>query len=294
MIQGGSDRRAMLGFLGAAAGTAALSACSPVGAFNTIAGRDAGSEQVAADIAFGDLPRQKLDIYAPTARGASSPVVMFIYGGSWNTGRRQDYSFVGHALASKGFVTVIPDYRLVPEVLFPTFLEDGAKAMRWLQDNISRYGGDRQRVAISGHSAGAYNAAMLALDPRYLRNAGVSPGRIKALAALAGPYDFFPFDVASTQAAFGAWPNPKDTQPISFARAGAPPAFLATGAADTLVKPRNTLALAKALEGNGARVTTRLYPGMDHPGSLLALSVRLRDRATILDDMTEFLKGRLG
>jgi acetyl esterase/lipase len=289
-----NDRRGMLGYLGAAIGVAALPACSPVGAFNTIAGRDGGSEQVAADIAFGELPRQRLDVYAPTARGASSPVVMFIYGGSWNTGRRQDYSFVGHALASKGFVTVIPDYRLVPEVLFPSFLEDGAKAMRWVQDNIARYGGDRQRVAISGHSAGAYNAAMLALDPRYLRDAGVSPGRIKALAALAGPYDFLPFDVASTQAAFGAWPNPRETQPINFARASAPPAFLATGAADTLVKPRNTLALAKALNERGARTTTRLYEGMDHPGSLLALSVRLRDRAPILDDMTQFLRQRLG
>ncbi len=284
----------MLGFLGAAIGVSALPACSPLGAFNTIAGRDGGSEQVAADIAFGDLPRQRLDVYAPTARGTSSPVVMFLYGGSWNSGRRQDYAFVGHALASKGFVTVVPDYRLVPEVRFPSFLEDGAKAMRWLQDNIARYGGDRQRVAISGHSAGAYNAAMLALDPRYLREAGVNPGRIKALAALAGPYDFLPFDVASAQAALGAWPNPKETQPITFARAGAPPAFLATGDADTLVKPRNTLALSKALRDKGVAVTTRLYPGMDHPGSLLALSVRLRDRAPILDDMTQFLRQRLG
>ena len=181
------------------------------------------------------------------------------------------------------------DYRLVPEVVFPTFLDDNASAVRWVRDNIRGYGGDAQRLALAGHSAGAYNAVMLALDTQYLRRAGVDPSTIKAVAALAGPYDFLPFTSAPAQAALGAWPMPKDTQPITFARANAPPAFLATGDADTTVKPRNTVTLAGLLQEKGSSVVVRRYATIDHAGILLVLSKLMRNRAPVLDDMVQFL-----
>src|SRR5690606_26882090 len=118
------------------------SALSMMDPFNLPAAMDAGTAKVGDGIAYADGPRHKLDVYAPEQRGAAAPVVFFIYGGGWNRGERADYQFVGRALAARGFIVVIADYRLVPEVAYPAFLEDSANALRWVQDNIADYGGD--------------------------------------------------------------------------------------------------------------------------------------------------------
>lgn len=270
-----------------------VSACSPLSGFNAVAGRDSDSELLASDIAFGSHPRQKLDIYGPRLKTGNTPVVMFFYGGSWDSGRREDYTFVGRALASKGYVVVIADYRLVPEVVFPAFIEDNAKAVRWVRDNIAPYGGDGSRLALMGHSAGAYNATMLALDPRYLRQAGVNPSIVKALVGLAGPYDFLPFTSPSAVAALGAWPRPIETQPVSYVTSAAPPAFLGTGDKDTTVKPINTKKLAALLRQQNTSVVERYYPDVDHVGIMLAISRLLRNRGPVLDDVGVFLDKHL-
>ncbi len=278
-----------------AGGIASLAAaCSPVGALNVVAGRDGGSESVADGIAFGTHPRQTLDIYAPIAGLRPAPVVMFIYGGSWNNGSRREYAFVGRALASRGYVTVVVDYRLVPEVLFPVFVEDNALALRWIRDNIGPYGGDARRIAIVGHSAGAYNAVMLGLDRRFLRNAGVNFANIRAVAGLSGPYDFLPFTSAAAEAAFSRWPKLTETQPINQVRADAPPMFLASGDADTLVSVRNTRTMAARLRSVGASVEEKIYPGVDHAGTLTPFSRLFRERTPVLDDLARFLDRHLG
>ncbi|PTM60104.1 alpha/beta hydrolase [Phreatobacter oligotrophus] len=239
------------------------------------------------DIAFGPHPRQMLDIYLPSGPVARAPVAFFIYGGSWSSGDKGTYGFVGDAFASRGYVTVIADYRLVPEVRFPAFIEDGAAALATVRRIIGRYGGDADRLHLLGHSAGAYNAMMLALDPRYLARAGAPRSAIRAAAGLSGPYDFLPLDVAATRAAFGNARNPAETQPISFARRGAPRIFLGTGTADTTVLPRNTDALAARLQGAGVPVTVRKYDGVGHAGTVLALAPLLRF-TPVLDDVTRF------
>jgi acetyl esterase/lipase len=269
-------------------------ACSPVGTFNLVAGRDGGSESAADGVAFGAHPRQKLDVYAPAGGARPAPVVMFIYGGSWNSGARADYAFAGRALASRGYVTVVVDYRLVPEVLFPVFIEDNALALRWITDNIRQYGGDPRRIAIVGHSAGAYNAVMLGLDRRFLRSAGVDSASVRAVAGLSGPYDFLPFTSAAAEAAFSRWPKLPETQPVNAVRSDAPPLLLASGDADMLVSVRNTRTLATRLRSVGASVEERIYPGVDHGGTLTPLSRLLRDRAPVLDDLVRFLDRNLG
>ena len=140
-------------------------------------------------IAYADGDRMKLDIYGPKDPKGPSPVVMFIYGGSWKQGQRQDYQFVGRALAANGFVVVIPDYRLYPEVSYPSFLEDLANAAKWTQDNIGTYGGDTSRFFLAGHSAGAYNAVMLGLEHSFFKEYNVTMP-VKGIAALSGPFDF--------------------------------------------------------------------------------------------------------
>lgn len=246
----------------------------------------------ARDVAYGPHPRQRMDIYLPSGVGsAPKPVVFFIYGGSWANGAKETYSFVGDALSARGFVTVIADYRLVPEVRFPVFIEDGALALRFVRDTIARFGGDPGKIHLMGHSAGAYNAMMLTLDRRYLAAAGLRTGDIRSTVGLSGPYDFLPFDIDATKEAFGNARDPAQTQPINFARPDARPIFLATGSSDTTVLPRNSERLALALRKAGARsITLKIYPGLGHAGTATALSRILQWQAPILDDVIGFIQ----
>jgi acetyl esterase/lipase len=266
-----------------------LAGCTPsLGTFDSLAPRDAGARRVAHDVAYEEGPRRKLDVYAPSEAAGPLPVIVFIYGGSWASGDKDDYEFAGAALASRGFVTVVPDYRLVPEVRFPSFLEDCAAAVRWVSDHVAEYGGDGRRIVLVGHSAGGYNAVMLALAADYLRNAGVDAGSIRGGVGLAGPYDFLPFDVDATRNAFGQAPEPQLTQPVHFARADAPPLLLLWGEDDDSVGPRNLESLARVQRAAGGRVETKVYENVDHIDILLALSRPFRGRATVLDDVTAF------
>lgn len=254
--------------------------------------RPGGFSEGARDVAYGPHPRQRMDIYVPPEGGdAQKPVVFFIYGGSWASGSKETYSFVGNALSASGFVTVIADYRLVPEARFPVFIEDGAKALRYVRDNIARFGGSAQKLHLVGHSAGAYNAMMLTLDKRYLAAVGMRTSEIRSTVGLAGPYDFLPLDIEATQAAFGQVKDLARTQPINFVRGDAPPIFLGTGSDDTTVLPRNSERLAAALKTSGARsVSLKLYPGLGHVGIVTALSRVLSWQSPVLDDVTAFLR----
>ncbi len=280
----------------ASAGAAvALAGCNNLATLNRLNALTPGDGGVVKRIdgaAYGSDPRQRLDVYTPADATAPLPVVVFFYGGGWNSGYRGGYAFAARAIAARGFVVVMPDYRLVPQVRFPAFIDDGAAAVRWTVDHIAASGGDPKRIAVAGHSAGAHIAMMLALDRHYIAAAG-APGAIKAVVGLAGPYDFLPFDQPSAVAAFGAAPNPKATQPISFVRADAPAALLLTGDADDVVRPRNSRALAAALRLKGAKVEEKEYPGVGHIGLLLALSKPFRGKADILDTMTSFLRRTL-
>jgi acetyl esterase/lipase len=286
-------RRRLSGHGAWAASLLALTGCSPAGFLTSFDRWTSGAEsrRVGAGLAYGSDPRQRLDVWAPRARGDDPlPVVIFFYGGGWSEGSRGDYGFAGAAYAGKGFIAIVPDYRLVPAVRFPAFVEDGALAVKWVRDNAKRFGGDPKRITLAGHSSGAYNAAMLTLDRRFLERAGVDPKIVRAAALLAGPYDFYPFTEARGRNAFGAWKQPLETQPIRFARADAPPMFLAHGSADRVVVPRNSRALAKRLGEMGAPVTLRIYPNASHVDLAASLSRPLRGRTPALADSAAFLK----
>lgn len=265
-----------------------LAACSPLATFDTLVPKDRAGVRVAAGIAYAGGPRHRLDIYAPRPEQNDAwPVVVFFYGGSWSSGARSGYAFVGRALAAQGFVVVIPDYRLVPEVRYPAFVEDGAAAVRWTEAHARDYGGDPTRIVLMGHSAGAYIAAMLAVDERWL---GQDRAAIRGLVGLAGPYDFAPFDAPASQAAFGNWPKPAETQPVTWAGAGDPPTLLLIGAEDRTVRPRNSRALAARLRAGGVPVDLRSYPKLGHVGVLVALARPFRGKAPALQDVSRFVR----
>ena len=279
---------------GAGLALLALIGCSPAGLLNgvsRIAG-DGGVRVAVRGAAYGADPRQKLDVYVPekSPAGARLPVVIFFYGGGWVDGDRGDYAFAGRAYAAQGFVAVVADYRLVPQVRFPAFIEDGALAVKWARDNVARYGGDPAQISVAGHSAGSYIAAMLALDRHYLTDIGVDPSIVRAAALLSGPYDFYPFTEVRGRDALGNWPRPAETQPISFARADAPPMLLIHGTADTIARPYNSERLAAKLDALGAPVELRLYPGKSHIDTIKSLSPAFRGSTPALADSVAFLR----
>ena len=237
---------------------------------------------------YADHPEQKLRVYRSSRTDVRRPVVMFVHGGSWRSGSPDDYGFVARALVPEGFVVVLAGYRLGDDGRFPAMLEDTASAFAWTKRNIARHGGNPERIFIAGHSAGAYNAAMIALDPQWLRAQGLDTRAIAGVIGLAGPYDFYPFDSDSTKAAFGGAPVPQRTQPVNFARADAPPMLLLTGEKDTTVKPRNSRALAAAIRRAGGPVQTAFYEDFDHTGMLTALASPWRRNRNAIDRIVRF------
>lgn len=261
-------------------------ACSPLRTFNSLVPKDGGVRVAARGLAYGSHPRQRLDVYVPAGVASTPrPIIVFFYGGSWNSGLRENYGFAARALAAAGYVVIVPDYRLVPEILFPEFLKDGAAAIRFVRAHAGEYSADPDRIVLAGHSAGAYNAAMLALDPQWL---GADKAAVKGLIGLAGPYDFLPLDGPIPVATFSAWPNAIETQPIHYADAGDPPALLLHGADDDTVWPRNSESLSLSLKAAGVDATLILYPEIGHAGIVTALSKPLRGRAPVLADMIAF------
>jgi acetyl esterase/lipase len=283
----GRPRSALIGALLVLAALAA--GCSPLAIVNETA--PTHTHERISGLAYGTHNRQQLDVYVPAARPAGAPVVVFFYGGSWRTGARGDYLFVGEALASRGIVAVIADYRLYPEVRFPDFVSDSAQAVRWTLENIAGYGGDPARVFVMGHSAGAYNAAMVALAPRYLGTSGAPGAKVRGFVGISGPYDFLPLRGPTMRAVFGYPDTPPDSQPINLVTASAPPALLLTPASDGIVSPRNTARLAAKLRDAGVQVHEVVYEGVGHRSIVGAFALPLRGLAPVLDDVARFVEG---
>jgi acetyl esterase/lipase len=267
---------------------AACVACSPLNALNTLT--PSGSYRKSADISYGADPRQKLDIYAPHEVAVGAPVVVFFYGGSWRMGNRGDYAFVGEALASRGILTVIADYRLYPEASYPGFVEDSAAAVAWTARRVRSYGGNPERLFVMGHSAGAYNAAMLALDAQWLGAQGMKTSALRGWIGLAGPYDFLPIENPDVKPVFHFPDTSPSSQPVNHVGAGAPPALLIVSEKDSMVNPaRNTGQLASRLREAGVKVETISYGRTSHATLVAAMSRPLRSLAPVLGDVERFV-----
>ncbi|HET8995926.1 MAG TPA: alpha/beta hydrolase [Acetobacteraceae bacterium] len=259
---------------------AAMHICKPFQALNLIAPR--AGIVATTGIAYAPGPRHKLDLYAPARSARPAPVVVFFYGGGWETGDRATYRFVGASLAERGVVVAIPDYRLHPAVRFPAFEQDAAAAIAWVKANIGRHGGDARRLFLMGHSAGAQIAALLAVDPEYLWAQHLSPRDVCGVIGLAGPYDFRPAskqgqDLFGPPQAWARW------QPITYASAAAPSMLLLAGASDRTIDPRSTLRFAASLQAKGGSAESRLFPGITHTAIVAALATPLHFLAPAAD-----------
>ena len=260
--------------------------CSPFTILNASVG--SSDYQRTSDQTYGSDPRQKLDIYIPSEHAKNADVVIFFYGGRWRTGDKDDYRFVAEGLAAKGFITVIPNYRLYPQVDWRDFIADAASVYQWVETHIANYDGNPRRIFLMGHSAGAHIAAMVALDQTVRNQAGshIAPC---GMIGLAGPYDFLPFEDADVREVFSSAIHPIETQPIFYADRTDPRLLLLTGDADTTVKPRNSYRLAEAMQQRGGKAQVIAYPDVAHIGIFISLARSLKFIAPTLQDTTSFI-----
>jgi acetyl esterase/lipase len=202
---------------------------------------------------------------------------------------RDLYPFVGASLAAQGIVTVVPDYSIFPSARFPMFVEDAARAVRFVRENAAQWGGDPARLVLMGHSAGAYIAAMLAFDPQWLRQVGLnSRTDLAAFIGLAGPYDFLQIESKTLRTIFGGVDR-AETQPISFVTGKETPSLLITARRDRLVSPGNSRRMAAKIHAYGGVVAERTYGGVGHLTLIGAFAPGLRVLAPVLRDVTQFV-----
>ncbi len=264
-----------------------LSACASPAMLNRIAPEDGYT--VALDQQYDAASGQLLDVYTPIG-AVNAPTVVFFYGKRWSGGDKSEFRFVGQALASRGFVAVLPNVRHYPAVRFPVFVEDGAKAVQWARANAARHGGDPAKLFVMGHSSGAHIAAMLALNEDYLKAVGGSRSWLKGMIGLAGPYDFMPITAPDLRDIFGPVDRFAYSQPVFFVDGKNPPLQLLHGANDEIVEVKSTRNLARAVAKAGGAVETVIYENLSHSMIIGALGSFLRGRADVLDQVEEFIK----
>lgn len=269
-----------------------ISACSPVKVLNGLIPTE--NYVIKRDIAYGTHPRQQLDIYLPKGQpnpNTPLPVIVFFYGGSWDSGEKEDYLFAAEAFASKGYMVVIPNYRVYPDVKFPQLMQDPASAAKWVKTHISAYGGDTHTIFLAGHSAGAHLVTMLALNPDYLAQVSLTPLAFNGYVGLAGPYDFLPLKSARLKAIFGSDETQRAAQPIHYVRGDNPPLLLAVGLQDGTVWPRNTFHLAQAIRAQHGQVEVIEFPKYGHVDMVAKLAKPLRGNSELLNAIVQFLQG---
>jgi acetyl esterase/lipase len=281
----GKSRRIALAGL-----TALLAGCARLGYLAANAPAIFGPYKRHANIAYGADPQHRLDVYVPQqASAVPRAVVLFWHGGRWRFGGKADYRFVGAALAESGYIAVVANYRHYPQVKMPGFMDDAARAALWAAAHASEFGGDRRRLYLMGHSAGAHLATLVTLDTGYFAATGESAPHIAGVIGLSGPYDFLPLLEPDVQDMFGPPPIYPQSQPINFVRADAPPMLLVHGLDDDTVRPKNSRNLASALSALGVAVTLKLYPKVSHADTVAALTTLLRGRAPTLADIRAFI-----
>jgi acetyl esterase/lipase len=235
-------------------------------------------------------PARAIDVYRPALLPGPLPVVVFLHGGDWRSGSRGQYLFLAERLARQGVIVAVAGYREVPHAPYPAFLQDAAQAVALVRRSAASWGGDPNRVFVMGHSAGAYIAAMLALDPEWLQQAGLDRDAVAGTIAISGPYDFLPITRPDVQAVFApAAPDLSTTQPITYADGSNRPLLLITGLADETVSPSNTRNLAARIEAAGGPVQVDAYPGVGHVGTISAYAGDFGSDAPTMADVLRFI-----
>jgi acetyl esterase/lipase len=269
---------------------------SPVAVLNTITPKDF---RVMHHVAYGKDPRQQLDLYIPLDDSVTptlKPIILFIHGGSWQTGSKDDYLFVGESFSKAGYVVAVMNYRLAPQHKYPDYVQDAALALRWLADHGADYAADSETLIVMGHSAGGFNALEVVDNQRWLAEVQLPVTHIKAVIGIAGPYSFNFHHFDNARDAFDPNSSPDDIMPDRHVRADAPPHLLLVAANDDTVKASNAVKMAKALRDKHIPVQMQTIEGASHISIMASVATRLSwykpTRQIILNYLDTVLKNK--
>jgi acetyl esterase/lipase len=261
----------------------AVSACAPVTLLNTIT--PSSSFEKMSDVSYGPLERQRYDVYRSKTPRRNSPLLVFIHGGSWTDGSKDIYKFLAEGFTSEGFDVVVPNYRLYPNAVYPQMIEDTAKAVV----AVAKQFPDRE-IVIMGHSAGAYNVLMTALNPQYLKAEGRDLcDSISGVVSLSGPTGIIPLKEEPYITIFPDRFTAEDA-PLNQADGPTPPLFFGHGADDKTVYPQNSQKLAEKIQARGGKAIVKIYDDMNHTDAVKVLSRHFDGDATLKTDIIRFVE----
>jgi acetyl esterase/lipase len=254
-----------------------LVSCTPRQILNGVSNTRERQVTTLKDLSYGALERQKLDVYLPTAlqtKEKNIPMIFFVHGGSWSNGSKEDYKFLGEAITKQGLGLAVINYRLVPSVTYPAFVEDTQLAMRWVHDHATDWGVNPDKIFLMGHSAGAFNVAAAIVDTERLKAVGLKASDFAGVIGVAGPYDF-EFKGQYTERVFKGYTRKEAMPSYKVARGmGLPPFLLLTVDKDELVGPENGELMLAALKENGVYVEQKTIFGTDHASVIGSLVER--------------------
>ena len=263
-----------------------MTACSTTALVNLISSSD--HYTIVSNVSYGTLQRQKLDIYVPDEEIRNNILIVFFYGGSWDSGSKGKYKFLASSLTKQGYTVAIPDYRIYPEVIFPEFMVDAAMSISWLQHDQKTLA-HINHTFLMGHSAGAQIAGLLASDEQYLLNSNADHSALDGCIGLAGPYNFLPLTSKRLKEIFPESVR-DNSQPINFIDGREIPFLLLHGLKDKTVLPRNSMTFAKKINQMRGKVTTRYYPDVGHVEIIKPFVRGFEESAPTIHDINEFIQ----
>jgi len=252
------------------------------------------------NIAYGPKATQRLDVYVPDPAlvvkpEAGYPTLIFVHGGSWNSGDKELYAPAAQRLMPYGIAVVLVGYTLHPEATYRQQTTDMAKAITWTLDHIGKFGGNPKRVVAGGHSAGAHLTALALMDESWLKAEGHAATEACGYIGLSGPYDInaqMAFERANGRtgqlmtAVMEGEANFPAASPIAYARPGLPPILLLHGDKDETVPVGVAESFQAALAAAGTQSELRLYPRATHTGILF--DALAQTPARLIEDLAGF------
>jgi acetyl esterase/lipase len=220
----------------------------------------------------GNIPQQSLNIFSPR-KASSEKVLIFLYGGSWRSGKKNLYNFLGSRMARKGAVTVIVDYPLNPIADYNDMARATASAVKWVHQNVKLFGGDRDRIFISGHSAGGHLATLVTVRQEYFDSVGLKKNPIKgAILIDAAGLDMYGYlmeekkpEGHSYLKTFTSNPDEwKKASPLYHLREGLPPLLIYKGERTYPSILKSHEKFVKALENYDTNVTYKVLERKKH------------------------------
>jgi arylformamidase len=224
------------------------------------------------DVAYGAHPGERLDIF-PAERATPAPIHVFIHGGYWQWLDKKDFSYVARAFVPAGIAAVVINYALIPTVTMAELVRQCRASIAWVYTNAASFGGDPQRITISGHSAGGHLVAMLLATA--WATFGLPADAVKAGAGISGLYDLEPIRLCYLNDVLGLTPDDaRAHSPMHRPPKHIAPLLLPLGDREGPEYHRQSETMASVWREHGGRAEVLDLAGHDHFSIVWELNAR--------------------